>query len=69
MKQKRHRGVSSTAIVACVLGVVVLYLLYNVYNEGGMNRFFSDSTERVTPRVVEARGALSDSENSLIELF
>ncbi|MCQ8895176.1 trypsin-like peptidase domain-containing protein [Limnobacter humi] len=63
---RRQHGASAMGFVALILGVVLLYWLYN---HGSFPSFTGSSAEPVKPRVVEARGELSPAEKSTIELF
>ncbi len=63
---KKQRGASATALLAFVLFVALLYVLYN---QSSVDGWFTSRPENVTPRVVEARGDLSSSEKSVVELF
>lgn len=65
-KHGHERGASAAAFVALVLFVCVLYLLYN---QSTFDSFFTSRPDNVQPRVVEARGDLSGTEKSVINLF
>ncbi|MBU0784680.1 MAG: trypsin-like peptidase domain-containing protein [Gammaproteobacteria bacterium] len=62
----KQRGASTTALLAFVLFVALLYVLYN---QSSIDGFFTSRPENVVPRVVEARGDLSAGEKSVVELF
>lgn len=54
------------ALLALVLFVALLYVLYN---QSSIDKFFTFRPENVSPRVVEARGDLAAGEKSVVELF
>ena len=62
----RQKGASASSLLAFVLFVCLLYVLYN---QSAFDGFFNKRPENTTPRVVEARGDLSSSEKSVVELF
>ncbi|MDX1669296.1 MAG: trypsin-like peptidase domain-containing protein [Limnobacter sp.] len=66
MKQRRQRGASATALIAFGLFVALLYVLYN---QAAFDDFLISRPDNVAPRVVQARGDLSSTEQSTIELF
>lgn len=62
---KAQRGVSVGKVLTVVTVLALLYIFFVhpfIVGEG-------DASEQAKPRVVEARGALSDSEKSVIDLF
>lgn len=54
------------ALLAFVLFVALLYVLYN---QSGVSKWLSSPATDATPRVVQPRGDLSATENSVVELF
>lgn len=66
VKQRLQRGASASSLIAFVLFVCLLYVLYN---QSSVENFFTSRPENVAPRVVEARGDLSSTEQSVINLF
>lgn len=62
----KQRGASASALLAFVLFLALLYVLYN---QSSVEGFFTSRPSDVAPRVVEARGDLSASEKSVVELF
>ena len=66
MKKNHQQGVSLPALLAFVLIVGVLYLLYD---RSILTNLFSSASTPALPRVVEARGDLAPSEQSVIGLF
>jgi 2-alkenal reductase len=62
---KAERGVSVGKVLTVVTVLALLYIFFvHPFLLGA-----GDASEQAKPRVVEARGALSDSEKSVIELF
>ncbi|HEX4880053.1 MAG TPA: trypsin-like peptidase domain-containing protein [Limnobacter sp.] len=61
-----QRGASAMALLAFVLFVALLYVLYN---QSSISNWFTGSSADATPRVVQPRGDLSASEQSVVELF
>lgn len=66
MKTSRQRGASASSLIAFVLFICLLYVLYN---QSSVENFFTSRPDNVQPRVVEARGDLSNTEKSVINLF
>lgn len=66
MNRSKQRGASASALIAFVLFVCLLYVLYNQSN---VENFLTSRPDDVEPRVVQPRGDLSSTEQSIIQLF
>ncbi|MFN4329012.1 MAG: S1C family serine protease [Limnobacter sp.] len=62
----RQRGMTATGFIALMLFVALLYVLFN---QSSFDLFFRDSGTPAETRVVQPRGDLSSSEQSVVSLF